>query len=246
MNFRLFIFTTLLLAAGALRSQTTEPDTVALFVGAMTIEPDTVAADTAADAVVSYVSRDEYAALERENETLREALEQSRATVGRLQGANEGMRLDAERSGRNIARADTLRLAYARMVLSQPYDASSVATALNALDDIADAGLRDDNSGVADALMRFGQDNTELLEVVRGIQEDPGRTLIRGRDGFADRALRAIRSTRAFVNNAGGRVHIHPIPALTTIINMAVERLRGGLSPNPPADFTDLIRLMTP
>lgn len=246
MKFRLTITFAVFLAALPLRALTADPDIPVTYGATITEEPDSVAADSIRNVPSPYVSRDEYAALERENEALREALAESRATLGRLQGVNEGMRLDAEKSERNIARADTLRLAYAMMVLSQPYDAKAVAAALNAIDDIADTGLRDDNRGVADALLRFGDDNAELLEVVRFIQTDPGRTLIRDRDRFVDRAMRAIRSTRAFINNASGRVHIHAIPTLKTLIDMAVERLRSGLSPNPPADFTDLIKLMTP
>lgn len=136
--------------------------------------------------------------------------------------------------------ADSLRVDYCRLVLSQPYDPATVTRALHAYGDITCSDLREDALNLNLALTRYRKDNAELLKVLRKLQNDRNRVKIRDRDSFVEKGKKAIKSTKAYAADTAEA----SIPVLHTVIIQAIDRLENSLSPNPPADFSDLIDIL--
>lgn len=138
--------------------------------------------------------------------------------------------------------ADSVRADYCNLVLSLPYDPTHVQQACRAFSQITTAAISKDSKPVWHALQRYGVDNAELLAVLKKLQKDSQRTKIRGRDGYISKGMKAIRATKAY---KADRQEMS-IPVLHTVITTALERLEASKSPNPPADFADLINVLTP
>lgn len=138
--------------------------------------------------------------------------------------------------------ADSVRVDYCNLVLSLPYDPWHVQQACRAFSQITTPAITKDSKPVWQALQRYGVDNAELLAVLKRLQKDSQRTKIRGRDGYIAKGAKAIRGTKAYKADCQEM----RIPVLHTVMTTALERLDASKSPNPPADFADLINVLTP